>query len=259
LAEAAEADDASPALAEPEIPNYKASAFVPWSVELGGDAIGLLEQLSRLMNDGMTQLLNVAFTTGSGVGNPTGLINALAGGSSVVNTATPATLTANDVYALQNSAYPRFQGNARWVANLAILNALRQMETSNGALKFPSLQSDSPTLLGRPVHELSNMDSTVAAGKHIAVYGDFSQYVITQRVGSSLELIPLLVGPNRRPTGQRGAWLGQVGRGLDQRCRVPDVAGLEDFRTVYSATPHVRGPLDGSGQRKERCPSTGRE
>ncbi len=69
------------------------------------------------------------------------------------------------------------------------------------------MQADPPTLLGRPAHELSNMDNAVAAGKSLLVYGDFSQYVITQRVGSSLELILHLFGANRRPTGQRGAWL----------------------------------------------------
>jgi predicted phage gp36 major capsid-like protein len=37
------------------------------------------------------------------------------------------------------------------------------------------------------------------------LYGDFSQYVITRRVGSSLELMPHRFGANRRPTGQRGA------------------------------------------------------
>ncbi len=205
LAEAAEASDASPALAEPTIPNYKASTFVPFSVELQGDAVPLLNEVSKLMNDGMLQLLNTAFTTGSGVGNPTGIITALTGTSSVVNAGTSGTLAASDVYALQSSLGPRFQGNARWVGNLAVLNALRQVETSNGALKFPSLQTDPPTLLGRPAHELSNMDNTVAAGKNLLVYGDFSQYVITQRVGSSLELIPHLFGTNRRPTGQRGA------------------------------------------------------
>lgn len=61
---------------------------------------------------------------------------------------------------MQSSLGPRFQGNARWVANLAVWNQLRQMETSNGALKFPSLQADPMTLLGRPAHELSNMDNT---------------------------------------------------------------------------------------------------
>jgi predicted phage gp36 major capsid-like protein len=44
------------------------------------------------------------------------------------------------------------------------------------------------------------MDGTIDAGQDnaIAVYGDFSNYVITQRVGSSVELIPHLFGANRR-------------------------------------------------------------
>jgi HK97 family phage major capsid protein len=207
LAEAAEADDASPALAEPEVPAYKASTFVPFSVELQGDAISLLDQVGRLMSDGMTQLLNTAFTTGAGVGTPTGIVTALTGTSSVVGTATGGTLTAADVYAVQSSLGPRFQANARWTFNLAVLNALRQMETTNGALKFPSLQNDPPTLLGRPAHELSNLNGNVAAGQPLGVYGDFQNYVISQRVGSSVELIPHLFGANRRPTGQRGVWM----------------------------------------------------
>lgn len=207
LAEAAEADDASPALAEPTVPNYKASTFVPFSVELQGDAISLLDQLGRLMSDGMTQLLNTAFTTGSGTGCPTGIVTALTGTSSVVDTATGGTLTAADIYAVQSSLGPRFQANARWTFNLAVLNLLRQQETSNGALKFPSLQNDPPTLLGRPAHELSNLNGTVAAGEPLGVYGDFQNYVISQRVGSAVELIPHLFGANRRPTGQRGVWM----------------------------------------------------
>jgi hypothetical protein len=59
--------------------------------------------------------------------------------------------------------------------------------------------------VGRPVHELSNMAAAISANNNLLVYGDFSQYVITQRVGSSWELIPHLFGANRRPTGQRGA------------------------------------------------------
>jgi len=207
LAEAAEASDASPALAEPTIPNYKASSFCPFSVELQGDAVALLNEVTKLMSDGLLQLLNTAFTTGSGVGNPTGLITALSGGSSVVNTGTGGTLMSEDVYAVQSSLGPRFQANARWVGNLAVLNTIRQFTSPNGNFVFPELRTVPPTLLNRSVHELSNMDAAIAAGKHLLVYGDFSQYVITQRVGSSLELIPHLFGANRRPTGQRGAWL----------------------------------------------------
>lgn len=206
-AEASEVSDDSPALAEPEIPAYKAAAFVPFSVELQGDATALLTEVGKLMTDGMTQLLNQKLTVGSGSGEPTGIVTALAGGSSVVNTATGATLTASDIYTVQNALGPRWQANARWVSNLVVQNALRQQETGNGALKFPSLQNSPPSLLGRPTHEASYMDGTIGAGKDLLIYGDFNNYVVTQRVGSTVELIPHLFGANRRPTGQRGLYM----------------------------------------------------
>jgi HK97 family phage major capsid protein len=94
---------------------------------------------------------------------------------------------------------------------LAILNTIRQFETTNGALKFPELAANSPMLLGRNVYENSNMDGTInaaaTANNYVLVYGDFRQFVIVNRVGSTLELVPHLFGPNRRPTGQRGALL----------------------------------------------------
>jgi HK97 family phage major capsid protein len=59
------------------------------------------------------------------------------------------------------------------------------------------------------MNELSNMDGVIDAGleNYILLYGDFTQFVIVDRVGTTLEVIPNLVGTNRRPTGQRGALL----------------------------------------------------
>lgn len=209
LGEAAEASDASPTLQEPTIPNYKMSVFVPFSVELQGDAVGLMGELGRLLQDGASQLLNTALTTGSGIGQPTGIISALAGTASQVNTATTDTLVAGDVYNLQNQLPPRFSGNAQFCANLGVLNSLRQLETTNGALRFPELRDNPPHLLGRNANELSNMASGITVGQHskILLYGDFDHYVVSRRIGSSIELIQHLVGSNRRPTGQRGVWL----------------------------------------------------
>ena len=52
------------------------------------------------------------------------------------------------------------------------------------------------------------MDNVIAAGKNLLIYGDFSNYVVKQRVRSSVELIPHLFGPaGRRPTGQRGLYM----------------------------------------------------
>lgn len=211
LPEFSEAADASPTLVQPAIPSHKASVFVPFSVELQGDATTLMQELGRLLQDGADQLLAAAFTTGSGTGQPTGVVSALVGGSSVVTGDGSEAVTASDVYKLQNALPPRFQARASWNANLAILNTIRQFETTNGALKFPELSSNPPMLLGRNVFENSNMDGSLntaaSEANHVLLYGDFSQFAITMRTGSRLELIPHLVGANRRPTGERGAWL----------------------------------------------------
>lgn len=214
-AEAAEVADASPTLANPSIPVHKGDAFVPFSFEVQGDAVNFLGELSKLLIDGAEQLNATAYTTGSGSGQPTGIITKLVASAGAVPLITPATaetLAAGDVYTVQNALPPRFQPNAQWCANLAIINTLRQFETSNGALKFPALQDNQPVLLGRPMNEVSNMDGSINAAasenNYVLLYGDFaSGMVIVDRLGSTLELVPHLVGANRRPTGQRGALL----------------------------------------------------
>jgi HK97 family phage major capsid protein len=163
-AEASEVSDDSPSFSEQAIPNYKAAAFVPFSIELAMDAPSLVSEIGKLLSDGTLQLLNVPLTTGSGSGSPTGIITALTGGSSVVSAGTANTLVAADVYNVQSSLGPRWQANARWCANLAILHKLRQFETSNGALQFPELRTGKPTLRGRPIHELSTWIPRCPAG-----------------------------------------------------------------------------------------------
>ena len=214
-AEAAEMADASPTLAGPSIPVFKGDAFVPFSFEVEGDAVNFLSELSKLLVDGAEQLCATAYTTGNGTTQPKGLITALvaaAGSVPLISPATPETLVAGDVYAVQNALPPRFQPGAQWASNLSIINTLRQFETTNGALKFPSLQDNPPMLLGRPMNEISNLDGTLnpaaTENNYPIVYGDFARgMTIVDRIGSTLELVPHLFGANRRPTGQRGALL----------------------------------------------------
>mgnify|MGYP005818197653 CR=1 FL=1 len=209
-----ESSDATPALADPVVPVHRGSAFVPFSFEVEQDAVGFIVELQRLLADAAVQLSDVAYTTGSGVGEPTGFVTSLVASAGTVGLVTPAvaeTLGAGDVYAVQNALPPRFQPNARWAMNLAVINTLRQFETSNGALKFPALQDDPPMLLGRAVHEQSNMDGAynpaATANNYLIGYGDFKQFLIVDRIGATLERVDHLVGANRRPTGERGALL----------------------------------------------------
>lgn len=212
-AEGDEAADASPTLDDAPIPVHLGDAFVPFSFEVQSDAPNFMGELGKLLTDAADQLTAAAYTTGTGSGQPKGVITSLvaaAGTVPLIAPATAETLAAADVFAVQNALPPRFQPNAAWCANLAIINALRQFETSNGALKFPELAEG--RLLGRGMYENSNMDGsinpTATETNYPLIYGDFAAgMVVVDRIGSTLELVPHLVGANGRPTGQRGALL----------------------------------------------------
>ncbi|MDZ4236269.1 MAG: phage major capsid protein [Dietzia sp.] len=215
-AEGTEANDDSPALSQPNIPVYKGDSFVPYSVEIEGDGAGFVQEVSRLMIEAIDNLWATAYVTGSGVGGqqPTGFVTSLAAtGAPVVVTGDGSeVLDDGDPVKLQNLLPPRAQASSAWAMALPTINKLRFAETSNGALLYPSLQNDVPTLLGRRVFEVSTMDSDVNAAatdnNYLIALGDWSRFVIVDRVGTQVEVVQHLVGANRRPTGQRGfyAW-----------------------------------------------------
>lgn len=205
-AEGAEVADASPTLAEPNIPVHFGDAFVPFSFEFGMDAVNAVNELQRLMVDAADQLQASAFMNGTGTGQPTGLTTGLASGSKVATT-TADTLAIDDVTGLQSALPSRFQPRAQWLGNLTTINMVGGFETSAGSLRFPEVSSD--RLLRKPLNEASELDAagdTANAGNdNVLAYGDFAAgFVIVDRVGTSVELVPHLFGSNSRPTGQRG-------------------------------------------------------
>jgi HK97 family phage major capsid protein len=38
------------------------------------------------------------------------------------------------------------------------------------------------------------------------IFGDFKQFLIVDRIGMTVEMVPHVLGANRRPTGQRGVY-----------------------------------------------------
>lgn len=207
-----ESSDGTPTLTGPSVAVHRGSAFVPYSFEVEQDALGFIAELQRLLLDAALQLNNVAYTVGSGTGEPKGFVTALAAvAGSVVAPTTAETLAAADVFKVQISLPPRFQANAAWAAALPVLNTLRQFETAGGALKFPGLQEIPPSLLGRPVFEQSPMDSTydaaATADNYLLAYADFTQFLVVNRIGATFERVDHLVGSNRRPNGTRGGLL----------------------------------------------------
>lgn len=218
-AEATEVSDDATTFGQPSIPIYKAAGFVPISIEALEDEANVTSEVAKLLAFGRDVLEASAFATGTGSGQPTGIITALVASSPtvVVNSATADTFASADIYALDNALPARYRGNANWLANRAIYNRVRNFDTQGGAQLWERIGADvPPQLLGRSVYEAEDMDGSVtaAAENYVAVYGDFSNYVIADRIGMTVEFIPHLVGANRRPTGQRG-WYAYYRVGAD--------------------------------------------
>jgi HK97 family phage major capsid protein len=219
--EATEVSDDSPSFAGPAIPNYMARGFVPISIEALMDEQNVAQQVGRLLAGGKDELEGNKLIVGSGTNEPTGLITALvaAGGSTVVAAGVDNTFALSDVYALQGSLPARFRQNASWLANNLVYNRIRQFDTAGGAGLWTTLAYDRPPqLLGRDALEaeaMAGLTGSVTGTNYALAFGDFENFVITDRLGMAVEFIPHLVGANRRPTGQRG-WFAyyRVGSGV---------------------------------------------
>jgi len=211
--EAAAVSDDTPTLAQPTITAYKAQAFIPYSVEIEGDWVEMAREMARLILDGKDRLESAAFATGSGSGQPYGILTRLdANTNAEVVVTTDGSFGAVDVLKVFAQLPARFRSNASWVMSLDALNEVRSFSNSTAlGAQVVNLQSDYAfQLLGRPVYEASdfpNFTGTTGAA-NICVVGDFSNFVIFDRVGSArVELVPHLFDvTNNRPTGQRGLY-----------------------------------------------------
>lgn len=217
-AEAAEVSDDATTFAQPTVPVYKAAGFVPISVEALEDEANVTAEVAKLLAFGKDDLEAAAFATGTGSGQPTGIIVALTGGASVVASATTDTFAAADVYALESALPARYRAMASFLANKAIYNRIRQFDTGGGAQLWERIGAGQPAeLLGRPALEAEDMDGTITAlaDNLVLLLGDFSNYVIADRVGMSVEFIPhLFHTSNNRPSGSRG-WYAHYRVGAD--------------------------------------------
>lgn len=207
-AEGATSPDSSFATAQPTLTTNKVQGFVPFSIEIELSWDALMSSITKLLVDAKAVEEN-SFITGDGTGtNPGGIIGTLPGGQNVA-TAAVGTFTYPDVYSLQTALPPRWEDGATIMAHKGILNKVRQFDTAGGAQFWGSLANGNPnTILDYQVVKASAMDSTVATGKKIMLYGDFDEFLIVDRIGMNIELVPHVFDPAaaNRPTGQRGVY-----------------------------------------------------
>lgn len=204
-AEAEEADDNSPELAQPTVKAERVQGFIPFSREIDQDWGSLQAQMTRLLAEAKDDEEADSFVNGSGVAPAAnGLIATLSSSSNV----TANTFTVGSIYALEDALPDRFLDNAQFLAHRSIYNLARQFDTAGGANLWVRLgEGLPPELIGYPARRTSAMpDGTLSIGDRYLLLGDFRNFLIVDRVGMTVDVIPHLFGSNRRPTGQRGLY-----------------------------------------------------
>jgi HK97 family phage major capsid protein len=200
--------DATPTVGNIVITPRKAHAWLFGSYEVLEDT-DFGTQLPELLADAKDRLEESQLATGNGT--PPNVVGVVPAATVVVTTATTLVVAVADVYATQQVLPARFRNapKAAWVANVAQINRFRQLDTAGGSSFWTNLGKGQPaTLLGAPIYESTTMDASVAINALEAIYGDFNQFIVCDRVGISMIYEPLVKDQaTALPTGQAGWYM----------------------------------------------------
>jgi predicted phage gp36 major capsid-like protein len=97
---------------------------------------------------------------------------------------------------------PRFLINSTFIANPGIWDTTYRF-TGGSTAEPPQMPTREGNFMGRPKVEATAFVTTTSTGSKIMAVGDFWNFLICDRIGTDIELIPHLGGANRLPTGQR--------------------------------------------------------
>ena len=209
--EATGTDGSSPTFAQPTVRAERVSAFIPFSFEIEQDWSALRQEITLMLGEAKDAEEAASFLTGDGTGiNPQGLLTGITSSQDVAGSVPPA-FVSGDIYGLEEALPVRYRANARFLAAKATYNRVRQIDTAGGADLWERLGAGLPSqLIGYPLHEASRMDGypKTAAAKRVLVLGDFRNFLIVDRIGMNVELVPHVftagTGSTIVPSGQRG-------------------------------------------------------
>jgi HK97 family phage major capsid protein len=204
-AEGVESGDSSFTIEQPEVSPTRVIADVRFSIEADQDWAGFRSEVSRLLMDAKDVEEADSFVVGDGTSNaPNGVVATLADASEV-SLDVAGTLDLDDLLGLEGELPVRFRSRGRFMGNKSIYQDIRGLgEGSDGADLWVRLSGSQPDeLLGYPAHEASAMDELGDVDGRILLFGDFSQFIIVDRLGMTVEVNPHIVGGSGRWTGQR--------------------------------------------------------
>ena len=205
-AEASAFTDGSPTAGAVQIDAAMLTAYVTGSYEIFQDS-SWLTQLPGLIGEAIDFAEGTAFVSGSGSDAPKGIITAIS--ATVASTVTATTrgsftaASAADTLALLNALPVRFEDSSTWLMNKATYRTIAQQVVGTDGIKMIDM-TDRNNLLDLPVVRASDMPSATTSGNILAILGDFSRFIIYDRLGVNVEFIQNVVDGSGIPTGQRG-------------------------------------------------------
>lgn len=206
-----EASDDSPSFAQPVVDTSRADGFVPFSLALEASWNELRDELTLMLSEAKLDEEATSFVTGAGTGLtsggtlPQGILTALSATTTTyVVVGSTGTLALPDLRKMKSSLPERFRGNTQWLAADTFYDQADSLITQT--TREDIAQSSGDVLLSKPKHQASAMpDYSTSSNANLAIYGNFARgFIIVDRIGMNVELVPTLFGSNGRPTGQRG-------------------------------------------------------
>jgi HK97 family phage major capsid protein len=202
-------------LVQPSITTEKAAAFIPFSFEIEGDYPNFAGEMQALIEQAWIDYL--AVNTATGAAGIVGIFTAIdAVSASEVTPTTDGGLAPVDAVKLFNALPERYRQRAAWFSHVTVESKFRQSGTDNGLFTVDASVEGISRLLGKPymLSDYAPSFSGTTGASNLAILGDFSRYVIAQRVGMNVEFIPHVFDGNGVPKGQRG-WLAWARAGAD--------------------------------------------
>jgi HK97 family phage major capsid protein len=211
VAEGSASTDNMVTLAQPTVTTYTSRSFLPFSVEIDMDYPSFEQEMSSLLSQGYVDYLAIKTMQGSG-SDIQGVFTALdAVAGSEVTVTSDGQLLGADFRKVWAALPERWRNRSTWIMHTTAENAARSLSTSGMGSDFTVTMLDGaiPAIFNRPIittdYAPSFTGTTGAA--NILVVMDLSNYVLAQRAGMTVELVPHLFDVTANmPTLQRG-WL----------------------------------------------------
>lgn len=220
--EALAASENAPAFGQPTYTVQRAQAFATVSIETLEDRSDITSELTSVFAESKDTLEENKFAVGSGATvYPLGMFTDTAYTNQ--DTATNDVTALADLLVLEGALPLRYRANAAFFMNRSTLRQLMALDTTyryftGAGIQFAGQNQPSGngggntgiSCLGYPVWEVPSAVSTLTTdGAIIVVFCDPKSYIIVDRIGMNVEVIPTMLNGATPsfPTGQRGIYV----------------------------------------------------